>query len=259
MVSTAIVDTKKMLEEEPRSALLEEQELVREYARDEELRQEAIRQAEISGGWTSVRQAMMMMGNHCVGLKQIIDRFGLSLLPSEVRGLEIVNYPEEMLWKLRSSYLLIAGSPVSMLDIRQAACKKQKDQKLGDFSYDNQSFATRKMEPRWYLVSKDIARNSLYRTMAEHDARIFNDPMHERLGAPETAYVVAVSRLIVGESMLQNVAAFTSDFVSDERRRKYPVFVGFSGEFGVAVGTCAGDRPMANIGALVSVRPCKKE
>ncbi|MDO8467056.1 MAG: hypothetical protein Q7S83_02845 [bacterium] len=258
MIQTVVVDTRKFLEG-ALTPIQEEQEMELECLRAEEARLEVIHQAEKTGGWTSVRQAMMLMGSHCVGLKQIIDRFGLSLLPHEVRGLEIVNYPEDMLWSLRNSHLLIAGAPVTMLEIRQAACKRQKDQKLGDFSYDDQFFAIREMQARWYLVSREITRNSLYRTMRDHDERIFNNPMHERLGAPELAYVASVSRLIVGEPMLQNVAAFTSDSVSDECGRKCPVFVGFSGEFGVAVGTCAGDRPMANIGAIVSVRPCAKK
>lgn len=268
MPSTVIVDTRAVIKDALRSPLLEEQELVQEFAREEGLRQEAIHQAERSGGWTSVQEAKMIMGRHFVGLAQIIDRFNLGLAPSDVRGLDFVPYPKDFLWKLHWSHLLIAGVPVSMLETRQAAYRKVVA-KLGDFSYDSQHFATRRMVARWYLVSKDIASGSLYKTMQEHDARIFNDPMCERLGAPETAYVVAVARLLASEQMLRNVAAFTSDFILEEqgdeaKRRgippkKWPVFVGFSGEFGVGVGTCPGDRPMANIGALVSVRPCRKQ
>ncbi len=265
MISTVVLEsadvTAPVDAEQRKSPIQEEQELEAEYAAAEEAREKAIQLAKAKGAHTSVWDARMIMGEDFIGLDAILRRFNLAPLSTEVSGLEFVPYPEKMLLELSGSYLLVAGFPVDFIGVRQSAFRKQLAQK-GDFSYDGEPFAQRKMEARWYLVAKEIARNSLFHTKAEQDARIFADPMHERLGAVELAYVVSAYRMATGRRLFQNVAALTSDsiFTFDGGvRQEWGVFVGFNDpEFGIAVGTCPANRPMPNIGAVVSVRPCPR-
>lgn len=247
--------------EQKKSPIWDEQELEAEYAAAEKVREGAIQLAKARGAHTSVWDARMIMGDNFIGLDEVLRRFDLSPFSTEVSGLEFAPYPEKMLSELSRSYLLVAGFPVDFIGVRQAAFRRKVAQR-GDFSYDGEPFAQRKMAARWYLVAKEIARNSLFRTKADQDARIFSDPVRERLGAVEMAYIVSVYRLVTGKRLFQNVAALTSDsiFTSDgETRQEWGVFVGFNDpEFGIAVGTCPTHRPMTNIGAAVSIRPCFK-
>ncbi|TSC82236.1 MAG: hypothetical protein G01um101419_654 [Parcubacteria group bacterium Gr01-1014_19] len=271
-----------------KSILAEHQEMELESARYEAERQEAIKLAEAGGGRTSVWDAKKYMKDNFIGLDMAVEKFGLDLTSDRTLGLEFVQYPEELIWRLRDSHFLIAGAPVDIIQVRQALFRRGKSIR-GDFSYDHEPFARRKMAARWYLVPKAIGRNTLFKAKGEQDN--FFGSSCERLGAVETTYIVAVHHMMMGTPLFKNVGVLTSDSIftfepggdsevaaygvlTGQRlsksssallgsprqkggiRKEFGVYVGFQdSEFGVAVGTCPVDRPMANIGAFLAIRP----
>lgn len=294
--STVVMETAAVIaaEENRKSSVQEERELEREYAAEAERQKAAIAKAQASGGMTSVRDARLIMGDHFLGLDLAIQKFGLVATSEEINSLSFVPYSERTLEELQESFILVAVPPGDFITIRQAACKKRTAMR-GDFSYDEEPFASRKMHVRWHLVSKEIARDSLFRSKADQNSRIFGNPAYERLGAVEMSYILTAYLLHTGKRMLRNVAAMTSDSIftfepgnepevwahgpltgqrlsrsfpsllgtscpKSGRRVEYGVFVGFNDpEYGIAVGTCSAERPMANIGAIVSIRPTTQE
>ncbi len=258
MPETVVMETAAVAaaEKNRMSPSQEEQELQREYALAAERREKAIQLAQ-SGDSLMVRDARLIMGDNFIGLDFAIRRFGLVATSAEIDALEFVPYAEDTLYELKDSFILVALPPVDFVGIRQGAWKERKAIR-GDFSYDEESFASRKMGVRWCLVSREIARNSLFHSKADQQKTVFANPSYERLGAAEMAYVITAHLLMTGQRIFRSVAALTSDSIftlEKGRRKEWGVFVGFNDpEFGIAVGTCPADRPMTNIGAVVSVR-----
>ncbi|MEK7654017.1 MAG: hypothetical protein AAB345_01910 [Patescibacteria group bacterium] len=272
-----------------KSVLAEYQEMEMESAKYEAARQEAIKLAEAGGGWTPVSEARNFMRKNFIGLDMAVEKFGLEPTPDQTKGLEFVQYPEELIWRLRDSHLLIAGAPtLDFIGVRQSFLKTAKTVR-GDHFYDQDRFTNRRMASRWYLVPKEIGRNTLFKAKSDQD-KLFGASC-ERLGAVETAYIMAVCHKVLGLKLFKNVGVLTSDsiftfdrgdqkevaaysLVSGRRlsgsltsriqdpqkkggvQKEFGVYIGFQDSgFGVGVGICPLDRPMANIGAYFAVRP----
>lgn len=166
-----------------------------------------------SRGITSSDRAREIMGKYFLGIENAVAYlYGAKVSEDEAKSLAVIPFSEATLEECKNTHLLVAGFPMTILDISAAAPR-------GTFYsnenawYNAEAFAAKeKVGLRWYLIRKEIAPNSTSITWKDQQKLL--GPKDEVPRACELAYAVVLCFLATGERLFPNRYARCVDVVS---------------------------------------------
>lgn len=202
-----------------------------------------------SGGYspsTDQKRAREIMGSNFLGVEDVIKHFGVSFSDDEVAQLREIPFTEAQLRECKDTHVLFPGYTLTILDIRSRVPKELFYSHDGAW-YTDQKFATEeRVGLRWYLIRKDIVKNSTSKTYQEQIALL---PANEEAPrACEVIYMIMLYFLAYQKRLFEKVYARCSDLSSSGRR----VDVGCFDSEGLYVGSWADDDRYGFVGLAAS-------
>lgn len=168
-------------------------------------------------------KARAIMGKNFLGLEEVRRGYGIALDPEQLTE---IPFSEETLQACKDTHVLVAGSALSVNEVRKLA-----DSDFYDTDwYKREPFANdKKVSVRWYLLRKEPVPESRNKTFAQQTALLKEE---EVPFACEVTYMVILYWLTHRERLLPDVYVRCQDKDSDGRR----VYVGVfdSDEFDVS-------------------------
>jgi len=199
---------------------------------------------QVNGGYepsTSQKLAREIMGKNFFGIEEAIKHFGFNA----TKYLAEVPFSEEVLKSCKDTHVLVAISPLSILDIRGITGKLE-DQTLfySQDWYDKQAFAKDKGEVGWHwqLVRKEPIANSTSKTWNDQQALLSKD--EETPTARRLVYTMIGHFLATGERLFEKICVCCVDLDSDG----YRVYVDFFGSDGLLINRRVLDRRHDDLG-----------
>jgi hypothetical protein len=178
-------------------------------------------------------RAREIMGRNFLGVEEAMRHYGEQFTEEQLAALAEVPFSEAVLEECKNTHVLVAGFPISILDIRAKAPNKKPKTfySYKDARYNNQAFATNeKVNVRWYLVRKEAVADSTYKTYDKQKALLSE---HEEVPrACELVYAVVLYFLAADERLFPNIYVRCSDVSSGGDR----VYVGYFDSDGLRVG-----------------------
>lgn len=174
----------------------------------------------------SQQAAKAIMGTNFFGTQEAAQHFGALWTQAQFDALATVPYSTEILEECKNTHVLVAGYPMTIVQVRSIARQAKKDKTFNVPSesgwYRNANFASRvKVRVRWYLVRKKPVDYSCGKDWW-HQNQLLKD---ERV--PKTCvivYTIIGHFFNTGERLFENVSVRTSD--TDPRRHYVPVTIG---------------------------------
>lgn len=123
---------------------------------------------------TSQTRAHEIMGSNMFGVEEAIKHFGVNPSKQQLAYLADVPFTEAVLEACKTTHVLVAVFPMSLLDIR-GACKGTAGLFYDQDWYNKQAFAKERGEVGWYLVRKTPIDDSLSKTWDEQQALLTQD------------------------------------------------------------------------------------
>lgn len=112
----------------------------------------------------SQERAREIMGSNFHGPDQVAEHFRVRFTEDELGRLAEVPFSEDVLESCKDTHILVAGYPLSILEVK----KRAKPHFWNQDWYIGEPFAKKtKPELRWYLVRKTAVPNSFSKTWAE--------------------------------------------------------------------------------------------
>lgn len=178
---------------------------------------------------TDQKLARSIMCENFLGVEEVARHFGVTFTQKQMRALKDIPFTEAELQECRDTHLLVAGYPMTLLDVR--AVKPELFYTSEEGWYAEETFASKeKVEVRWYLIRKDIVRKSTSKTWQEQQAMLADNEETPR--ACELGYAVILFYLATGKRLFGNVYARCTDVDAGGCR----VLVGLFGANGLSVG-----------------------
>lgn len=164
---------------------------------------------------TDERVAQKIMGKNFIGLDAVITKFSVTMTEQELLNYPEIPWSEDELNEVRDTYLLVAGHPLSITEIRAKAPRNPKTfDRYEDGWYNNQRFATEeRVNPCWQLIRKSLVANSTSKTWKEQQKLIL--PHEEVPRACDLVYAVVLYYLVTGERLFPSIYARCMDIDSD--------------------------------------------
>lgn len=169
------------------------------------------------------------------GVLDVRRHLGTAYTADQLAALSTVPWPDEVLGNCSGTHLLVAGCPLSILDLQ--ARRPDRFWRVSERPwYAAEPFArSRRVEPRWHLLRKASLPDSTHRAFARQKALL---PRGERVArACEMAYAVILHHLVTGERLLGDVSVRCADIPSRGAR----VLVGNYLTSGLYIGPEWGD------------------
>ena len=177
-------------------------------------------------------RAREIMGKNCLGIEEAVRHFGATFTDEQLASLAEIPFSEAVLEECKNTHVLVAGFPMSILNIRaKAPSKKPKTfYSYKDAWYNTQAFAKdEKVEVRWYLIRKEAVAGSTSKTYGEQTAML---SAHEEVPrACELVYAVVLYFMATGERLFPSIYVRTVSLDSDGSR----VYVGYFDSDGLLV------------------------
>lgn len=153
------------------------------------------------------RVAQQIMGHNFLGLDAVITKFGVHMTEQELLNYPEIPWSEDELNEVRDTHLLVAGYPLTIVEIRAKAPRTPKTfYRYEDGWYNNQRFATEeRVGLGWHLIRKDIVPNSTRKTWSEQQKLI--SPNEEVPGACDFVYAIVLYYLVTGGRLFPSVYA----------------------------------------------------
>lgn len=149
---------------------------------------------------TSQQGAADIMGRNYHGPDQVAKHFGVQYRDAELGLLAEVPFSAEVLRAGRETRILVAGYPLTILEVRKRMKKNFWDQDW----YHNENFARQtKVQLQWHLLRKDEVPNSRSKTYEEQTALL--RPEEEAPFACEVVYAMNLHFAETGERLFNNV------------------------------------------------------
>jgi hypothetical protein len=191
---------------------------------------------------TEEATAIMRQNFHGVGAAQ--RHFGAELSAKQAKALATVPFSAEVLQACRESHVLVAGAPLSIMDLQAKAQASFyfKD----DPWYAKDRFATTKVKAGWYLIRKDPVPGSPSKTWAEQQALLTSDEVTPR--AREIVLAIVLCYLETEERLFGQVDVRTNDVHSGGRH----VYVGHFDSHGLGVNSYWVGHRYGNLGLAAS-------
>jgi uncharacterized protein (TIGR02996 family) len=167
---------------------------------------------------------------------------GARYAAAQLTVLSTLPWPEEVLRRCAGTHLLVAGCPLSILDLqaRRPDCSLWGSERPW---YAAEPFArTRRVGSRWHLLRKASLPDSTHKTFAGQKSLL---PRGERVPrACEIGYAVILHHLVTGERLLGDASVRCADSSSHGAR----IFVGQFFTSGLYIGPEWHDHPGRSIG-----------
>ena len=179
-------------------------------------------------------RAREIMGKNYLGIEEVVRQFGAAYTEEQLALLAEIPFSEVVLEKCKDTHILVAGFPMTILDVRAKAPNKKPKTfySYKDAWYNNQSFAKdEKLEVRWYLIRKEAVVGSTSKNFDDQKALL--SECEEVPRACELVYAVVLYFLVTGERLFPNLYVRTMSLDSDGIR----VVVGYFGSDGLFVGS----------------------
>ena len=192
----------------------------------------------------SQAKARSIMGKNFLGLEEVRRGYGIAL---PVEQLAEIPFDEETLQACKDTHVLVAGSALSVNEVRKLASDDFYDTDW----HNREPFATtKKVTVRWYLLRSAPVPESRNKTYDQQTALLKEE---EVPFACEMTYMVILYWLTHRERLLSDVYVRCQDKDSGGSR----VVVGNFGSVGFVVGNYWDDGRSAYLGLASSVPPRK--
>jgi hypothetical protein len=211
-------------------------------SKDNELATKVVRLI-ANGGFepsTGQKRAREIMGENVFGVEEAIGYFGVNPSRQQLAALAEVPFSEEVLVACKSTHILVAVFPMSILDIRGKVASTELPSGQKKFFYDQdwynkEAFAKSKGDLGWQLVRKTPVGGSTGKDWNEQQALLGKD--EETPNAQIVVYTVIGHFLAVGKRLFQGIYVRCSSFdsVDSDGCRGY---VGYFGADGLGVNDC---------------------
>ncbi len=187
-----------------------------------------------SGGYlptTSQERAQRIMGKHYVGPDAATQHLGVQYTDQELAMLSVVPFSETVLKDCAKTHVLVAGAPLSILEVRERTQGKGKlFYSIDDTWYNKEKFARdEKVNVQWYLVRKDAVANSFSKNWDEQQVLLTPEEITPR--ACEVVYASILTFLATSTRLFEKYYVRCSDVSSDGHH----VYVGVFGADGLCV------------------------
>jgi hypothetical protein len=174
--------------------------------------------------WTPVvtksyHDAKVIMGRNFLGIEEVEQAFGVKYSSGDRAKLAQVPFDEVTLKTCAKTYVLVAGFPMSINDIRQKVrgnAARLFYSALGDAWFEREQFAQIAVGVRWFLLRKEPVQNSTSKTYGEQEGLI---PQNEEIPfARDVVFATVALFVITGERLFENVYVRCRDVSSGGRR-----------------------------------------
>lgn len=164
----------------------------------------------------SEQRAQSIMGKNFLGVDEVATHFHARFTIDELATLSYVPFSEEVLRRCASTHLLVAGYPMSIMDIKAVA---PEDAFYDDDRpwYRTHAFATnQKMGLRWHLIGKDINELSPHLHFDEQEKLLASDETVPR--ACELVYAMVLNFMVNKERLFGDVYVHCAEKGDDNAR-----------------------------------------
>ena len=137
-----------------------------------------------------------IMGRNFLGIEEVVNFYGVTFSPDELKALERVPFSEATLKECKDTHVLVAGCPMTVLDVRARALATKPNTFYlpeKDAWFAGQAFANEKVDLRWYLIKQSGVEKSGSKTFANQ--KLLLGPEEEVPRVCELLYA-AVLRLL---------------------------------------------------------------
>jgi len=202
---------------------------IRENNGDNELAQRVVAFIRRGGYDASTDQklARAILGSSFIGPEDVTELMKVEFSAKQLTQLESIPFTEATLREVRDTHVLVAGFPLSILDIRKKVPHLFYTSEGGWFA--SEAFARKKVRLAWHLVRRDVVPGSTSKTFQEQTALLGSNDFVPR--ASEMTYAAILGLMATGKRIPENVYGRCEDIDS----YGYRVYVGFdSGGFSVS-------------------------
>ncbi len=165
---------------------------------------------------TSQKRAREIMGTNMFGVEDAIRHFGVNPSKAQLAALGEIPFSEETLSALKTTHVLVAVFPMSILDIRirTEVMKDESWKALCNQSwYDGEDFAKDRGEIGWHLIRKTPVEKSTNKALYEQQPLLGKDD--ERPKAQVMVYTIIGHHRAANERLFEEVWVRCSDLDSD--------------------------------------------
>jgi len=186
---------------------------------------------------TSQNRAREILGRNFLGIEVATKHFDAAFTSETPVALASVPFSESTLEECKTTHLLVAGFPMTVLDVRANTTRGSKafdSYAYGEIWFNTERFATtEKVNLGWYLLRKEVVSGSVERSFWQQQTML--SPKEEVPRACELVYALVLYFLALtqGRHLLLDCAARCIDLDSLGRR----VWVG-SDSGGIFIYSC---------------------
>ena len=206
-------------------------------------------------------RAREIMGKNFLGIEETIRHYSAAYTEEQIAALAEIRdedgniITEAELEECKNTHLLVAGFPMTIVDIRKKAPSKKPKKTFysyKDSRYNTQAFATDELvELRWHLIRKTEVSNSRSTAFETQKQLLGSNEYVPR--ACDLVYAIVLYFMVTGERLFANGYVRTITIFSDGSR----VSVGGFDSDGLGVGCSGGGDAVGGFG-LASARKSKK-
>lgn len=167
---------------------------------------------------TSQERAQKVMGKHYIGPDAAMQHLGVQYTEQELAMLSVVPFSEAVLKGCAKTHVLVAGAPLSILEIRERIQGKGKlFYSTTDAWYNAEKFATdEKVNVQWYLIRKEAVANSFSKNWDDQQALLTPEEITPR--ACEVVYAMILTFLATGIRLFEKYYVRCADVSSSGYR-----------------------------------------
>lgn len=158
-------------------------------------------------------RAREIMGQNFHGPDQVAKHFGVRYREAELAQLAEILFSEEVLAACKDTHILIAGYPLTILDIRERMIRNF----YGQEWYNSEDFARKtKVQLRWHLLNKTDVPDSQWKGYEDQTALLGDD--EEPAIACEMIFGMNLHVAVSGERLYKKCSVRCRDLNSYRQR-----------------------------------------
>ena len=174
---------------------------------------------------TTSAEAAQIMGSGYHGPEDVELTFWLKFTQKQRKLLEVVPFSPEVLRACSKTHVLVAGYPLSIMDMHRKMNKVFSDRDTPWYSLADERFAiTTKVTMGWHLVRKSELPGSTSQSWDVQQAMVKGTASHAIPRACLVVFAMVVHFMVTGERIIQPVWVDTNDTTA----RGYRVYLTFT-------------------------------
>lgn len=204
---------------------------------------------------TSQKRAREIMGNNFLGIREVLQHFGICFTKEEMVKLADIPFSERLLQVCKDTHILFVGCPLTIADIREkvpknlfylepkgTSCPK-------DVWWANEGFVTKeKVSLRWYLTRRDVVPESANKAYQEQRALLGD---HEAVPRVCELVYMTILHYLIAEIPLFEYYVRCQDVTSGDHRVHVGIFR--RGHLDIGARSDRHHEPIIGIAASVKV------